>query len=93
MKLTLSKKIPYRDSDISEIDFEFENLTGNDILTVEREQRASGETVAAWEYSRSFLLAVAAKACHLPVDVLKNLSLPDFTKAINETLNFLAGAA
>lgn len=93
MKISLKKNLSFKDNQISEIDFDFENLTGSDILSVEKEIRATGENIAAWEYSRSFLLAVAARACHLPVEVLKNLSLPDFTKIINETLNFLAGAA
>lgn len=93
MKISLAKAIPYKDNKISEIDFDFDSLTGNDILNVEKELRASGENIAAWDYSRTFIIAIAAKSCHLPVEVLKNSSLSDFTKIINETLSFLNGAA
>lgn len=93
MKIELSKAIPYKDAQLKELELELENMTGKDILQVESDMKASGENIAAWEYSRSFLLNVAARASHLPVEVLQNLNVKDFTRVINETLNFLAGGA
>lgn len=91
MKIKLSKGISYKDAELKELDLELGDMTARDILTVESDMRIKGEQVAAWEYSRSFLLNIAARACHLPVEVLQNLNVKDFTRIVNETLNFLAG--
>ena len=91
MKLELTQAIKYHDEELKALDLELENLTGADVLNVESELKAAGENVAAWEYSRVFLLGVAARACHLPFEVMKTLGLNDFMRVINEVLAFFAG--
>lgn len=93
MKIEFSHPIKYKDNDITSLDFDFESLTGRDLIDTEETLKKLGYTVAAWEYSRTFLLYVAAKSAHIPADVLKDLPAADFTKIINEALSFLAGAA
>lgn len=93
MKFALKKAINYRDGKLKELDLDLDALTGYDILSVESELRSAGVQVPAWEYSREFLLGVAARASKMPVDALKNLGVRDFTNIINEVLIFLAGTA
>lgn len=91
MKIELSKPIQYKDTELKEIEFALEDMTGKDLLKVESDLRAGGVNVPAWEYSRAFLIQVAASASHLPVEVLRGASVKDFTRIINEVLTFLAG--
>ena len=91
MKISLSKPLSFRDETLTELELDLSGLTGKDILDVEAALKAKGINVAAWEYSRSFCSAVAAKAMGLPAPLLAELPAGDFTKIVNETLVFLAG--
>ena len=92
MKITLTKGISYQDKEITELDINLDDLTGQDLLDVEEQLKRKNITVNAWEYSRVFLLAVAAHASGLPMECLKGMNVRDFTAVINEVLSFLAGA-
>ena len=92
MIITLSTPLKYKDSQLSQLDLDLHTLTGRDLINAEETLKRSGVQVAAWEFSRQFLLEVAAKALHMPSEVLKDLSAGDFTRVINEVLSFLAGA-
>lgn len=92
MKITLTKALQYRDEELQELDLELDTLTGNDLIDVEEELKRKGVTVNAWEYSRTYLIAVAARALHIPAEALKGLNVKDFTAVVNEVLSFLAGA-
>lgn len=91
MKIEFTRPIKYKDEDINALDFDLESLTGRDLIDTEETLKKLGLTVAAWEYSRTFLLYVAAKSAHVPAEVLKDLAASDFTKLVNEVLAFLAG--
>ena len=91
MKITLSKPLTVRDEALCELELDLSALTGKDLLDVEAALKAKGISVAAWEYSRSFCAAVAAKALGIPSAALNELPASDFTKIVNETLIFLAG--
>lgn len=93
MRIELLKRVNYRDGELEAVNLELENLTGYDVLSAESELRAAGVQVVAWETSREFLLTVAAKASHLPSEVLKSLGAQDFMRIINEVMIFLAGPA
>ena len=93
MKITLSKPISVKDETFTELNLDLSGLTGRDLLDVEEGLRAKGITVPAWEYSRSFLAAIAAKSLGIPSAALSELSISDFTAVINEVLLFLAGQA
>lgn len=93
MKIELSKPLSYKDSELAELDLELDSLTGRDLIDAEESLKARGVNISAWEFSRTYLLGVAAKCLHLPADVLKDLPASDFTKVINEVLSFLAGQA
>ena len=91
MKIELNKPLIYKDNEINELDLDLENLTGRDLINAEEELKTKGINISAWEFSRTFLISIAAKACHINSEELKNLSASDFTKVINEVLSFLAG--
>lgn len=92
MKITLTKAISYQDKELKQLDINLEDLTGQDLLDVEEQLKRKNITVNAWEYSRVFLLAVAAHAARVPMEAMKTMNVKDFTAVINEVLSFLAGA-
>ena len=91
MIITLTKPLKYKDAELTELDLNLEDLTGQDLIDIEDEQRASGQTVNL--YSQSYFLAIAAKALHIPAPVLKDLPLKDFIKLTNAVLLFLNDTA
>lgn len=93
MKITLSQALKYQDKEINTLDLDLDNLTGNDLIDVEEDLKKRGVNVNAWEYSRTYLIALAARAVHIPVEALRSVSAKDFTAIVNEVLSFLAGAS
>ncbi len=93
MDIKLSRPLKYKNTDLETLTLELDALTGRDLIDAEAALKAAGVNVPAWEYSREYLLAVAAKSLHIPAEVLKDLPAADFTRLINEVLSFLAGAA
>ena len=91
MQINLSAPLNYKDTELHSLELDLENMTGYDLLSVEDDLRIQGVNIPAWEYSRTFLINIAAKSSHVPVEVLKGMKLADFTRVINEVLNFLAG--
>lgn len=93
MKIELTKPLLWKENEITTLDLNLEDLTGNDLIDTEDDLKRKGVSVNAWEYSRTYLVALAARALHIPADILKTLSAKDFTTIINEVLSFLAGTA
>lgn len=93
MKITLTKPLKHKDKELTELDLTLDDLTGQDMIDVEEEMKRKGITVNAWDYSRAYLIAIAARALKLPVEALRSLSARDFTLIVNETLNFFSAAA
>ena len=89
MKIKLSKPILHRGESLEVLDIPLEEITGNDLIEVEKQLTQSGEAFVVTDFSRSYLIAVAARAAHLPVEALKTTSAKDFTKITIEVRNFL----
>ena len=87
MKITLSKPLKYRDAELTTLDLELESLTGQDLIDIEETQRLTGQAVNL--FSQGYFIAIAAKALHLPAEVLKTLPAKDFLKLTNAVLFFL----
>lgn len=88
MIITLSHPVPYKDAQISEIDIDLDALTGQDIIDAENSMRALGQTVNV--YSQSYFAAIAAKAAHIPIEIITSLCAKDFMKLTNNVLLFFA---
>lgn len=92
MKITLTKPITYQDTTLKELDITLNNLTGQDMIDAEDDLKRKGITVNAWDYSRPYLIALAARALKIPSEALRTLSAKDFNAVIMEVLNFFSSA-
>ena len=87
MKITLSQPVNYKNSQLSELDLELDALTGQDLIDIESSFTAQGKTVQM--FSQGYFAAIAAKASHLPPEVIKSLPVKDFMKITNQVIFFL----
>ncbi len=91
MKILLRKPLKHRGEDLTELDLNLEELTGYDLIEVEQQVNNSndGRAILMPEYSKTYLITVAARALHMPVEALKQLSARDFTNITRSVQNFL----
>ena len=89
MKIKLAKAIQHKGQAIEVLDMPLEDLTGNDLIEVEKQLMQSGEVPVVTDFNRVYLISIAARASHIPVEVLKFSSARDFTRITNEVRNFL----
>ena len=89
MKIRLNKPIKHKGQEILTLEIPLEELTGNDIIQVEKQLTQSGEVPIVTDFNRTYLINLAAKAAHKPVEVLRTMSAKDFTRVTNEVRNFL----
>ena len=89
MKIKLSKAIKHKGENIEILNINLDDLTGNDLIEVEKQLTQSGEVSIVTDFNKIYLITIAARALHIPVEVLKFASAKDFTKITNEVCNFL----
>ena len=87
MKITLTKPLKYKDAELETLDMDLEALTGQDIIDVEDDLRVAGQAVNL--FSQKYFIAIAARALHIPSELLKGLPLKDFMKLTNAVILFL----
>lgn len=89
----LKRPILFDGQSVDSIVLDFESLTGVDIeqaetqFTAENPQNAA--TTPMKEMSKGFQAIVAAKAAKKPVDFIRQLSAPDYSKVTAQTMVFL----
>lgn len=86
---TLQKPFEYCGKTYERFDFDFEKLTGDDMVDIENEMAAVGEYAVSPEISNSFLARMAARAADVGSDVILKLPLKEFSKIKNKSRNFL----
>lgn len=91
MKIELSRPISYKENELSELELDLESLTGYQLIEAEEDLRRQGITVSTWDYSRPYMIQIAARAMHIPSEVLKTMSAQDFVKVCNAVTGFLLG--
>lgn len=79
----------YGGATYEELTFNFERLTGRDMVAIETEMQMNNEYALAPEISRSFQGKMAAKAAGIGSDVLEAMPLKDFNKITNAARSFL----
>ena len=90
MKIQLKKAIMHKGQELSELDVDLDRLTGNDLIDVEEQAMRTGNNAfSATDFSRVYLIAVAARAARIPVEVLRMMNAHDFNKVVTEVRNFL----
>ena len=92
MRIKLKKAITHKGQEVFTLDMPLENLTGNDLIEIEKQLTQSGEVPFVTDFNKTYLISVAAKAAHIPVETLKFTSAKDFTKIVNEVRVFLMGS-
>ena len=90
MKIQLKKAIMHKGQELQELDVDLDRLTGNDLIDVEEQaMRAGNNAFSATDFSRVYLIAVAARAARIPVEILRMMNAHDFNKVVTEVRNFL----
>ena len=89
MKIKLKRAVMHKGEELEVLDMPLEELTGNDLIEAEKQIIQSGEAVVVTDFSRPYLIAVAARAAHIPVETLKFMDARDFTRITGEVRNFL----
>ena len=83
------KPYTYEDKTYTKLEFDFEKLTGDDLVAIENEMAAVGEYALSPEISTSFLYRLAARAAGVGSDVISHLPIRDFGKIKNKSRDFL----
>lgn len=83
------KPFEYEGQTYTELTFNFERLSGRDMVSIETEMQMANEYALAPEISRSFQGKMAAKAAGIGSDVLEAMPLKDFNKITNAARSFL----
>lgn len=92
MKIELSTPIKHRGEFVQELNIPLEELTGSDLIAVEGEMNRAGEFTIMYDYSKSYLLRIAARAAKIPIEVLRGMSARDFTQVTSKVSIFLMGS-
>ena len=89
--LKFKKPFTYESVDYDELEFDFDGLTGNDSLEVEKELARQGTQVAVPAFSGEYIIRIAARACTTPIgsDAFRLMSLKDYNRVRAKVRNFL----
>ena len=79
----------YEGTEYKEITFNFERLTGRDMIVIENEMQAQNEYALAAEVSQNLQSKIAARAAGIGSDVIEAMPLRDFNKITNAARDFL----
>ena len=75
---TFKKPFEYAGETYTTLTFDFEKMTGRDMVSIETEMQMNNEYCLAPEVSRSFQAKMAAKAAGIGSDVLDAMPIKDF---------------
>lgn len=86
----LRKSIEWEGKKIEELKFDFESLTGLDMINIEREMTASGIVMIIQpEFNQTYQVYTAAAAAKLDYDIIPKLSASDYVALMKKGRNFL----
>lgn len=90
-KLKLRKTLTYDGVEYSELEFDFDGLTGADSLAIEQEINRAGLQLAVPAFSGEFIVRMCARACTSPLgkDAWKLLSMRDWHRLRAKARNFM----
>ncbi|MBQ7263476.1 MAG: phage tail assembly protein [Synergistaceae bacterium] len=91
MKVTLTRPIEHKGKPLRELDMDLDGLTGRDLLDVEQDIFRSGKILMMSDFSKLYLVRVAARAARVPFEVLEGLGARDFNALAQEVQSFLIG--
>ena len=85
----LSKPFEFCGQTYTELDMDFEGLTGRVMESIDDELGAMGITIAIPAISHRYQRMVAARAAHVPSDMIEQLPLGDYNKITGAARRFL----
>ena len=88
MKITLTKALSYKDTELHELEFDYDGLTGNDLIVAESNFRKGNPDGQL--FGGVHMLYIASQACNVSAETLKGLSAKDYMRVITETINFFS---
>ena len=88
-KLTLKKPVTYEGKEYTELEYDFDALTGDDLLTVEAQIAADGVLSPVPMVTGQYQAAVFARAAGIDYFMLKKLAASDFLAATQLVKVFL----
>ena len=86
---TFKKPFEYAGETYTTLTFDFEKMTGRDMVSIETEMQMNNEYALAPEISRNFQSKMAARAAGIGSDVMDAMPLPDFNRITNAARDFL----
>ena len=89
MKYTFTKPVIFEGVEYKEIIADFDNLTGQAHMEIDRQLTAQGIIVVQPETSRTFQLYAIVKAAKLPVEFWKAVSFKETSKIAMMAQHFL----
>lgn len=89
VKVVLSRKYSFEDKEYEELSLDFNSLTGKDIIDAEKEARALGDNSPVPEFSKTYQAILGAKAAKVPIDMVMDFNVRDFTRVTMAVQNFL----
>lgn len=87
--MKLKKPIVFDGKDISELNIDFDSMTGQDLIDAATEARARGDKSPIIELSKTYQAVVVAKAAKVSSDLIVALGAKDFSVATNSAQAFL----
>ena len=89
MEHKFRKPYSFDGDSFEKIDLDLDALTGDDMLTAEREFTAAGGFGAMMETSKGYLAILAAKAAKVPAEFINGLPAKEFSKITLAVQTFL----
>lgn len=86
---TFQRPFEYEGKQYQTLTFNFDSLTGRDMISIESEMQAMNEYAIAPEISRIFQEKMAARAAGLASDILEAMPLVEFNRITNAARDFL----
>jgi len=87
-KLVLKKPLEYEGKSYTELPYDFDQLTGDDLLSAEAEINLSGGITPIMDLSKAYQAAVFARAAKIEFAMMRKLSAKDFTNATAAVMVF-----
>lgn len=89
--LHLTKPFNWEGNDYTEMEFDFDGMTGADFINIEAELQSQGYGVIAPEFSTMFLMTMTMRCCKQPIgtDSIEKLPFPVFCRLRSKARSFL----
>lgn len=90
--ITLSRPLMINGESVATLSFHFGELTGQDMEVAEAQVLSAGGTIqSVHEMNKTYLLALASRACRINLEELRKMNIKDATATTMLVQGFLLG--